>query len=69
MNESSKLYIQKKIGCVEMGSHCYQPVRGNVSISSNINISKDFDYIIHCNELGIDLEKSINSKIASIYII
>lgn len=27
-----------------------------------------FDYIINLNELGIDLEESINSKIASRYI-
>ena len=30
---------------------------------------EDSDYVIHGNELGIDLEKSINSKITSIYII
>jgi hypothetical protein len=61
MNELFGLILQN-IGCTER-SHWYQSSRRDVfCVRGYMDVSQNSDCIINLNELDIDLEKSINSK-------
>jgi peptide-methionine (S)-S-oxide reductase len=68
MNKLFRL-ILVAISCAER-SHCYQPSgrRDVFCVGESMDLSQNSDCIVNLNELGVDLEKSINSKIGNRYI-
>ena len=55
--------------CAER-NHCYQPSgrRDVFCVGESMDLSQNSGCIVNLNELGVDLEKTINSKIANRYI-